>query len=127
MEFSSFLQTSPYQVSRTIRDSPTFFIQRNSRPALQDCKLATFASELCNVGNAAGCIIQLLACNSDVRIFTHWFYFSFCIPGTNIMDRDWIKHRFSSQEERVPGGLPCRTECTKQIVMLFAVSVVVLF
>jgi hypothetical protein len=42
-----------------------------------------------------------------VWIFTHWFYFSFCIPGTNIMDRDWIKHRFSSQQEGVEGGGVC--------------------
>lgn len=34
--------------------------QRVSLPNLQDCQLATFASELCNVGIATGCIIQTL-------------------------------------------------------------------
>jgi hypothetical protein len=34
--------------------------QRDSLPNLRDCKLTTYASELCNVGIAAGCKLQIL-------------------------------------------------------------------
>jgi hypothetical protein len=54
------MQTSPYQVSRIVRDLPTFFIPTRQSSTFAGLQMATFASELCNVGIAASTIIQIL-------------------------------------------------------------------
>jgi len=106
-QFSSFLQTSPYQVFWIIRDVPTFFIPTRQRSKFVGLPIG----DLWKWNVQCRHFYRLY--NSDTWIETPTSESS--PTGSNL---EIGSHIESLRNKKGWSGLPCRTECTKQIVVV---------